>query len=423
MPAVILEGVSKKFTLHYDRPRSFQEAFLSVLKSPRRKATEEFWALRDASFEIAHGETVGIIGSNGAGKSTVLKLISRIIEPTAGRIRVDGRVGALLELGAGFHPDLTGRENIYLNGSIMGLSQSRIRQKMDEIISFAELERFVDVPVRHYSSGMHVRLGFSVAVHTDPEILLVDEVLAVGDESFRHKCLERIKKIQQQGVSIILVSHSMEQIVDICTHALWLDDGYIHSRGVPEKVISDYLADSAADEQSQRTLRLLARRRASARAPDGSLPGSEKGDRWGDGRILITGVRLLARDGHTATVFAPGDPLRIEVDYTSAQAITEAPTFGIAIHRLDGVWCYGTNTALDKVSLFTGQTPRAGTIVVEIPVLQLLRGDYLLDVAVHNDQGDVMYDYVQGVLHFRVQDSRGDQGVFRPQVKWSLHSD
>ncbi|MGB9890866.1 MAG: ABC transporter ATP-binding protein, partial [Anaerolineae bacterium] len=178
--AIQFSNVSKKFTLHHERARSFQELAVGLVRRNNR-SREEFWALRDVSFTVDHGETVGIIGPNGAGKSTVLKLISRIIEPTSGRIEVRGRIGALLELGAGFHPDLTGRENIYLNGSILGLSRAEIRRRLDDIIAFAELERFIDVPVKHYSSGMYVRLGFSVAVHTDPEILLVDEVLAVGD--------------------------------------------------------------------------------------------------------------------------------------------------------------------------------------------------------------------------------------------------
>jgi ABC-type polysaccharide/polyol phosphate transport system ATPase subunit len=422
MAVVAFEKVSKRFALHRDRPRSVQETLLSVFKGNVRQAPEEFWALREVDFEILPGQAVGFVGPNGAGKSTVLKLISRIIEPTSGRVEVHGKVGALLELGAGFHPDLTGRENIYLNGSILGLSRHQINSRLDEIIAFAELERFIDVPVRHYSSGMYVRLGFSVAVHTDPNLLLVDEVLAVGDESFRHKCLERIKQMQRQGVSIVLVSHSMEQIVDICNYALWLEDGYVRSRGIPEKVISDYLAASAADEQSQRTLRLLARRLASARVSEDSPLGSAQQDRWGDGRILIKNVRLLGSDGRAASVFSSDGPMRIEIEYVSSQALDEPPTFGIAIHRLDGVWCYGTNTSLDGVTLFAEQALQIGTIVVELPVLQLLRGDYTLDVAVHNDEGDVMYDYIQGVLHFQVQDLRGDQGVFRPRIKWSFRA-
>ncbi len=422
MPAVVLEDVSKRFALRHQVSRSFQEVFLSILRGGRDSAPEEFWALRGVSFEILPGKTVGLIGSNGAGKSTVLKLIARIIEPTSGRIEVNGRVGALLELGAGFHPDLTGQENIYLNSSILGLSRTQTRERLEEIIAFAELERFIDVPVKHYSSGMYVRLGFSVAVHTYPDILLVDEVLAVGDAAFQHKCLERIKHLQRQGVSIVLVSHSMEQITDICDYVLWLQNGYVRSEGVPEQVISDYLAGSAAEEQAQRSLSLLAHRLDSGTVPAGTSFVDTYVGRWGDGRIVIEAVRLLGPDGRAASVFSPEEPMCIEIDYASARPIEEMPAFGIAIHRLDGVWCYGTNTALDGVDLFEASVPETGTIVVEIPVLQLLRGDYALDVAVHNRKGNVIYDYIRGVLHFRMQDTRGDHGVFRPRLHWSLHS-
>jgi ABC-type polysaccharide/polyol phosphate transport system ATPase subunit len=229
MEAIQFDHVSKKFILHRERPRSLQELAVNLFRR-NNNSHEEFWALQDVSFTVEQGETLGLIGPNGAGKSTALKLISRIIEPTSGQIEVNGQVGALLELGAGFHPDLTGRENIYLNGSILGLSRAQIRRKLDAIIAFAELERFIDVPVKHYSSGMYVRLGFSVAVHTDPEVLLVDEVLAVGDQNFQHKCLERIMEMQRQGITICFVSHGLGEVRRLCSRAVWLDDGMVQAR-------------------------------------------------------------------------------------------------------------------------------------------------------------------------------------------------
>ena len=200
--AIRFDHVAKKFIMHHERSRSFQELFLNTLLRRNSNNDEEFWSVNDVSFEISPGESVALIGPNGAGKSTVLKLMSRILHPTRGKIEINGRVSALLELGSGFHPDMTGRENIFLNGSILGLSETQIRQRLDAIIDFAEIERFVDLPVKHYSSGMYVRLGFAVAVHTEPDILLVDEVLAVGDANFQRKCLSKIDDLRRRGVTV-----------------------------------------------------------------------------------------------------------------------------------------------------------------------------------------------------------------------------
>lgn len=437
--AIRFDRVSKRFILRQERPRSFQDLVIQFFRSngssPRkdhhlaagvesRQDREEFWALQDVSFEVEQGENVGIIGPNGAGKSTVLKLISRIIEPTSGDVEIHGRVGALLELGAGFHPDLSGRENIYLNGSILGLSRGEIHEKVEQIVDFSELARFIDMPIRHYSSGMSMRLGFSVAAHLDPEILLVDEVLAVGDESFQNKCLERIRTMQRDGVSIVLVSHNLEEIIDTCDRAIWIEHGQVAARGLPPKVVKEYLTESASGEQARRTASLLAQ-------PDDSPSDEESNEeraaeegtsdrRWGDGRIVVTDVRLLDEDHQPSSKFHPDRPLHIELDYEVRQPVEDSPAFGIAIHRMDGVWCYGTNTALDGVEFFRLPLLRHGTIIVDIPLLQLLRGEYTLDVAIHDRGGDVIYDYVKGILSFTVRSSRGDQGVFRPRLRWSL---
>ncbi len=238
--AVVLDKVSKRFILHHQKPRSFQEALVNLFH--RRNGTkEEFWALRDVSFEVLEGESLGIIGRNGSGKSTILKLITRILEPTAGRISVSGRVSALIELGAGFHPDLTGRENIYLNGSILGLSRKEMNRKFDEIVAFSELERFLDTPVRHYSSGMYARLGFSVAINVDPDILIIDEVLAVGDEAFQRKCLDKIEGFRRQGRTVILVTHDLSAVSRLCDRAIWLAEGRIVGEDAPSSVIPAYM--------------------------------------------------------------------------------------------------------------------------------------------------------------------------------------
>jgi ABC-type polysaccharide/polyol phosphate transport system ATPase subunit len=224
------ENVSKEFKLSKLPVRSLQEMFVNIFDRDAR-GKRRFWALREVSFSIEPGNTVALLGPNGSGKSTILKLISRIIDPTTGVIRISGRLSALLELGAGFHPDLTGRENIFLNGSILGLNRKAMLAKLDDIIAFADIGEFIDVPIRSYSSGMQVRLGFSVAVHVEPEIILVDEVLAVGDYNFQRKCLERIRQMQAEGVTILFVSHDFEAVRELCTQALWLDEGRLQAQG------------------------------------------------------------------------------------------------------------------------------------------------------------------------------------------------
>lgn len=235
-PVITLENVSKEFKLSKLRVRSLQERFVALFNREMR-GKHQFWALKNVSFSIVAGETVALLGTNGSGKSTILKLISRIIDPTTGTITVSGRLSALLELGAGFHPDLSGRENIYLNGSILGLSRKEMDQKLDDIITFADIGEFIDAPIRNLSSGMQMRLGFSVAVHVDPQVILVDEVLAVGDHNFQLKCLERISRLQKQGVTILFVSHDFEIVGRLCSRAIWLDHGTVRADGSPQEVL------------------------------------------------------------------------------------------------------------------------------------------------------------------------------------------
>jgi ABC-type polysaccharide/polyol phosphate transport system ATPase subunit len=238
VPAVTFEGVWRRFVLRHDKPRTFQELFVGLFRPNGSK--EEFWALRDISFELPFGESLGIMGANGSGKSTLLKLVSSILRPTRGRVQVGGRVSALLEVGAGFHPELTGRENIFLNGAILGLSRRQILEKFDEIVEFSGLQKFIDIPVKHYSSGMYMRLGFSVAVMVEPEILLIDEVLAVGDEAFRKKCLAKIKEYRERGGTIIFVSHVPELVQEICDRAILLHQGEMVTIGDPQDVSTEY---------------------------------------------------------------------------------------------------------------------------------------------------------------------------------------
>ncbi len=410
MSAIALNGVSKKFALHLDRPRSFQEMFLSLVKRNGRNALEEFWALRNVTLNIEAGETVGFIGPNGAGKSTLLKLISRIIEPTEGSVTVNDRVGALLELGAGFHPDLTGRENIYLNGAILGLDRRQIDQKLDDIVAFAELERFIDVPVRHYSSGMYVRLGFSVAVHTDPRILLVDEVLAVGDQNFQHKCLERILGMQRQGVTICFVSHDLGSVQKLCSRAVWLEDGVVQKAGTVGDTVSAYLRHMAQQEEAQ-----------ICRSADES-EASRTLHRWGDGQARIVSVTFLGSDGTERNVFHVGEPWTVKLRYQAPRRVDE-PVFGLALHRMDGVHVCGPNTAFSglRIPFIEGE----GQVLYRVDALPLLEGTYLLSVAVHNQADTVMYDYHDRLHAFRVrQVSTGERyGLLTMRGTWEWEAE
>jgi lipopolysaccharide transport system ATP-binding protein len=395
--AIQFDHVSKRFILRRERARSFQELALNLLHGRGNGRREEFWALQDASFEIAPGETVGLIGPNGAGKSTVLKLISRIIEPTSGRMEVNGRLSALLELGAGFHPDLTGRENIYLNGSILGLSQGQIRRKLDEIIAFAELERFIDVPVKHYSSGMYVRLGFSVAVHTNPEILLVDEVLAVGDAAFQRKCLARTDRMRQEGITILLVSHDLDAVRSVCHRAIWLEKGRVLADGAAEAVVQQYMWRS--HEESTAAV------------------AEEDGHRWGTREVEIEQVRLVDGKGRKRQSFATGEPLIIEIHYKAHRRV-KRPVFGLAIHRSDGVHITGPNTRFAGCAIFWIEGK--GVIRYAIPALPLLEGIYYLSVSSHNWEDTEMFDYHDRLYPFHVLPSHGERyGMLTLRGNWS----
>jgi ABC-type polysaccharide/polyol phosphate transport system ATPase subunit len=399
--AIQFEQVSRQFVLHHERSRSFQELAVNLFRR-NNGSREEFWALRDASFTVDRAETVGIIGPNGAGKSTALKLISRIIEPSSGQVRVKGRVGALLELGAGFHPDLTGRENIFLNGSILGLSRAAIWRKLDEIIAFAELERFIDVPVKHYSSGMYVRLGFSIAVHTTPDILLIDEVLAVGDQVFQQKCLRRIGRLKRNGVTIILVSHNLGSIGDLCERAIWLQDGRVKTDGNSAEVVDKYLAYS----NRRYYLQQLAGQ------------ASVEGNRWGTFQAEITSLRFLDATGSPCREFKTGQPFTVEICYRAHEPI-KRPAFGIAIYREDSVHISGTNTSVDHFAIDAIEGD--GVVYYHLDQLPLLDGHYQFTAAIYNYDSTHAYDHHHRMYAFIVRqgpDTRRLEGMIRLPARW-----
>jgi len=404
---VCFERVSKKFILHHERSRSFQELAVSLFRR-RNGSREEFWALQDVSFTVEQGETVGLIGPNGAGKSTVLKLISHIIDPTSGRIQVNGRVGALLELGAGFHPDLTGRENIYMNGSILGLSRSQIRRKLDEIVAFAELERFIDVPVKHYSSGMYLRLGFSVAIHVNPEILLIDEVLAVGDQSFQAKCLRRVHDLKSQGITILLVSHILEVVANLCPRVLWLEDGQIQLDGSIQEVLDAYREGVAARSQPSGGRRV-------------AHPADVPGIRWGSGEAEVTSVEFLDSDGRPRYVFVTGERLVVRMHHYARQHISH-PQTGVAIYRADtGVHLSGPNNVFSgyDIPYIQGE----GYVDYIVPALPFLPGDYLVSATIYDYSGDHAYDHWHKCAQFNVKPGGVTEryGLVYVPAEWDAH--
>jgi lipopolysaccharide transport system ATP-binding protein len=405
--AIRFEQVSKKFILQRQRPQSLQELLLNLFHRRHNGTAEEFWVLRDVSFEVAPGEVVGLIGINGAGKSTVLKLVSRILQPNAGQIHLNGRVAALLELGTGFHPDLTGRENIYLNGAILGLSHAQIRHKLDEIIDFAELDRFIDVPIKHYSSGMYVRLGFAVAVHTDPEILLVDEILAVGDYNFQAKCLRKINDLKEAGLTILFVSHSMDLIRHICNRALWLDQGRVKEYGHMEQVFDAYLNHLAAEKNE-----------ANLSQPAEDKEGHKS--RWGSGEVEVTRLEFLDDDNRPGFLFATGSPLTIRIHYHAHSPI-ETPNFGLAFHHAESnTHLSGPNSVAAgcKIQRVEG----SGYVDYRMHTLPFLAGDYHVTAAIYDQKGAHAYDHRHQLGYFSVKETSHQYGLVHIPATWSTPS-
>ena len=420
MSIVRFSQVSKQFTLHRDRPRSFQELFLSSLRRQRGPSREKYVALQDVSFEIERGEILGIIGPNGAGKSTVLKLVSRIIEPTSGEIVVDGQVGALLELGTGFHPDLTGRENIYLNGSILGLSRAKMDRILDQILDFSEMGRFIDVPVKHYSSGMYMRLGFSIAIHVRPDILLVDEVLAVGDQAFQYRCLDKISELKRQGMTIVLVSHSMEQVREMCNRAIWLDKGKIQACGEAGRVLEEYSDRVMASEDKK----IIREERQQIEAADRAAQGeTEVGKdqetpwRWGSREVEIVSLQTLDKAGEERRTFRTGDSLCVRIHYLAHKPVPQ-PEFGLAFFHSSGFHISGPNNVFGGYTI--PEIEGRGFVDYVIEELPLLSGTYLISVAIHDRGGKHAYDYIDQRFTFRVRSSgvRECYGSFYMPSAW-----
>ena len=431
--AIELVNVSKIYRRYGGRRFSTLKSALlqrSIMRDLR--PSETFPALTGVTFTVPKGSTYGVIGRNGSGKSTALKLVAGITKPTSGLVRVDGRISALIELGAGFHPEISGRENVFINGIMLGLTKREILQRFDEIVEFAELREFIDAPVKTYSSGMYLRLGFAVAIHVNPDVLLVDEVLAVGDEGFTHKCLDKFAEFRRRGKTILLVTHSLNLVERFCDEALWLDEGHAMLHGDPKRVVGAYLTKVEKGEEalmSTTTARAVEdANREGREGPEGREPEAEHPadptskmsetteGRWGAREVEITDVAFLDRDGQAAFVFHSGDAMSIRVKVRAAQPTSDF-VFGLGLFNADGVCCYGTNTFLEEMD--PEQLTGDAEATFAIDGLDLVEGTYKVDVAVHKRDG-YPYDYHRLLYTFRVKSRVHDVGVYRPRHRWSF---
>ena len=447
--AVELDGVAKEYRRYGPGRRAGTLKSALLGGGLRDLAPREILrAVDGVSLRIPRGAAFGIVGRNGSGKSTLLKLMAGITRPTAGSVKVHGRVSALIELGAGFHPEISGRENVFINGVMLGLTRREIARRFDEIVEFAEMEDFIDAPVRTYSSGMYMRLGFAVAVHVDADVLLVDEVLAVGDERFSLKCLDKFAEYKRRGKTTVLVTHGLDVVERFCDEALWLDAGRVRTSGDPRRVLHAYRGDveteeehelAAADEKARQTVDAASGAGADreepadapapaepAEAPAEPPPEDETEDepedmfqaaagRWGDGPVRIDDVRLEGESG-AAHLFQSGARLAIRMRVTAPEEVTDF-VFGISIFNAAGVCCYGTNTDIERYRPVA--LSGAGEVVFVIDSLDLVEGTYKLDVAAHRRDG-VQYDYHRLLYTFRVKSQTRDAGIYRPVHSWTF---
>ncbi|MBN1671288.1 MAG: ABC transporter ATP-binding protein [Kiritimatiellae bacterium] len=391
--AIVVAHIGKRFRLRERAQRTLKGTVLDLIGSSAGRRSREFWALRHVNFGVTRGETLGVIGANGAGKSTLLALIAGTMTPTEGRVEVRGMVSSLLELGAGFHPDLTGRENVFLYGSIMGLSRRQMRERFEAIVDFAELADFIDQPVKHYSSGMYVRLGFAVAVEVDPDILLVDEVLAVGDENFRRKCMARMSEFRERGKTMLVISHDLDTIQKVSDRILLLDQGRIVDLGMPESVVKKY--------QTSVTQRMAHGVRRE----------------WGNGEALIEDVRIRNESGVVAETFRSGDSVRIEIVYNALRRI-ENPVFGYAVSDESGRIVSGSNTQIEGFTV--PAIEGTGTLHLHIDGLSLAKGAYFLSFSLHSADHKTHYHRLDNYFPVWFDCERDIVGCCRFACRWEM---
>ena len=412
MYAIDVDNVTRIYQ-KYSAKHRFQTFKSALLRGDFFRALrpdELVTALDGVNLKIEKGQTFGIIGENGSGKSTLLKVVAGIAKPSSGRVRTQGKVSALIELGAGFHPEITGRENVTINGIMLGLSKKEINQKFDEIVRFAELEEFIDAPVKTYSSGMYMRLGFSVAINVNPEILLIDEVLAVGDAAFVPKCLDRIDDFRRRKKTILFVSHDLPTVSKICDKVAWMKNGKLMMVGEPKRVVDAYLQDVAVKQEEK------FEEKSKAVDLEQKFEEERRENRWGDRTVEIKRVRLLSPRGQEKHVFAPEDGMVVEMEVESRVLIKDF-VFGIGVFNSQGVACYGTNTQLEDYESVS--IKGRGTVACRIERLGLVNGTYYLDVAVHRKDG-FPFDYHRNLYSFLVSSTLRDEGVARLAHAWTF---
>ena len=443
MNAIEVTNVTKTYR-KYARRRQFatiKSAILSGTLVNDLNPDETFQALKGVSFGVPKGCTFGIVGRNGSGKSTALKVVAGITKPTTGTVAVEGRVSALIELGAGFHPEISGRENVFINGIMLGLSKREITRRFDEIVEFAELEDFIDAPVKTYSSGMYMRLGFAVAIHVDPDVLLIDEVLAVGDEAFTHKCLDKFAEFRRRNKTVLLVTHSLNLVERFCDEALWLNEGRAHAMGDPRRVVSAYITDvekqeerhmASADAKAKAAVEQRDSGAAALPSPESRVPSPDSDEpraaeppadmfqategRWGSREGEITAVELVGEDGQPAHVFYSGERVEFRLGLKAATPLTDF-VVGIGIFNVDGVCAFGTNTNIEELK--PDRLEGEGRVTFTVDALDLVAGTYKVDVGLHKLDG-YPYDYHRLLYSFRVKSRTQDAGIYRPRHSWGF---
>jgi lipopolysaccharide transport system ATP-binding protein len=425
--AVEARGITKRFRRRTVNGgyTTFKTQLVSLLTGRRREKfkRQDIEVLKGIDLIVPKGQTLGIIGENGSGKSTLLKILTGIYAPSSGSIQVEGRVSALLELGAGFHPDFSGRENIFINGAILGLTKAEIRGRVDEIIDFSELHDFIDEPVRTYSSGMYMRLAFAVATFVDPEVLIIDEILAVGDDHFARKSRLKMEEFKRKGKTIILVTHDLGTVAKWCDRAVWIDRGHVGAQGDPAAVVDAYRRRVAEKEvaatqaKSLSVVAPLADEKSPRTVAEAMNNPVELQARWGNGALKIQSVRVLDEAGAESSLLHPDKGFQLELAYESEKP-PDNVGFTVSILRADGVQVYGTSTFIDGYALPSPLPPR-GVVRFVVSELGLVDGDYIVDVGA-NDSNAYVYDFRKGLTRFAIRASRWDTGMARLKHRWEL---